>query len=186
MNREETLKVCLIVQSAYPHQYARFTDRERQAMSEVWNAVLADYTYPVVCAGVKAFIAADTSGFPPSPGQIIDKIHKLTEKPENRLSESEAWSMVYKAICNGIYNAEDEFNKLPPVIQRAVGSADVIRAWAMEENVNVTQSNFQRSYRTVSEQAKEEAKLPQSVTALIGKITERMAITYDGEVKEEN
>ena len=185
MNREETLKVCLIVQSAYPQHYERFGDRERQAMSEVWNAVLTDYTYPVVCAGVKAFISTDTKGFPPSPGQIIDHIHKLTAKPENKLSESEAWGMVYKALCNGIYGAEEEFNKLPPVVQRAVGSPDVLRAWAMEENVNVTQSNFQRSYRTVSEQAREEAKLPQSVVALIGKMTERMAIT-DGEVRKED
>lgn len=179
MNREETLKVCLIVQSAYPQHYERFTDRERQCMSEVWNAVLSDYTYQMVCAGVKAFIATDTKGFPPSPGQIIDHIHKLTEKPENRLSEGEAWQMVYKAICNGIYGAEEEYANLPPIVQRAVGSPDVIRAWAMEENVNVTQSNFQRSYRTVAEQYREEAKLPQSVVALVDKMTGRMALTDD-------
>ena len=179
MNREETLKVCLIVQSAYPQHYEKFGDAERRCMSEVWNAVLSDYTYQMVCAGVKAFISTDTKGFPPSPGQIIDHIHKLTAKPENKLSESEAWGMVYKALCNGIYGAEEEFNKLPPVVQRAVGSPDVLRAWAIEENVNVTQSNFQRSYRTVSEQAKEEAKLPQSVTALVDKMTERMALTDD-------
>ena len=72
MNKEETLKICFILQSAYPQHYEKFGDREKKAMSEIWNAVLADYDYQTVCAGIKAFIATDTKGFPPSPGQVID------------------------------------------------------------------------------------------------------------------
>ena len=185
MTRKETMQLIFIIKAAYPKYFQKNTEEEIKYMHEAWFMVMEDYDYKLACAGVKAFISTDTEGFPPSPGQIIDKIHKLTEKPENRLSESEAWSMVYKAICNGIYNAEDEFNKLPPVVQRAVGSADVIRAWAMEENVNVTQSNFQRAYRTVSAEHKEESKLPQSVKALVDSMIERMAIT-DGEVRTED
>lgn len=186
MSKKEVMQLIFIIKAAYPKYYAKVTQEEIANMHTVWSMVMSDYDYKTACAGVQSYISTETEGFPPSPGQIIDHIHKLTAKPENKLSESEAWGMVYKALCNGIYGAEEEFNKLPPVVQRAVGSPDVLRAWAIEENVNVTQSNFQRSYRTVSEQAKEEAKLPQSVTALIGKMTERMAITYDGEVKEEN
>lgn len=144
-------------------------------MVETWNAVLEDYSYPVVCAGVKAYIASDTNGFPPSPGQIIENIHKLTEKPENRLNESEAWALVYKALRNGLYGAESEFEKLPPLVQRAVGSPDVLRQWAQEENVNVTQSNFERSYRNATQRHVEERKIPQSVRMLLDDMTSRMA-----------
>lgn len=174
MNKDETLKICFILQSAYPQHYDRFGDHERRAMSEIWNAVLADYDYQTVCAGVKAYIANDVKGFPPSPGQIIDHIHKLTERPENRLTESQAWALVYKALCNGLYGAEKEFEKLPPIVQRAVGSPDVLRQWAQEENVSVTQSNFERAYRVTQDRHREEAKLPESVKALAIGLAERL------------
>lgn len=179
MNREETLKICLIVQSAYPRHYEHFGDKERHAMSEIWGAVLTDYNYPTVCVGVKAFIATDTKGFPPSPGQIIDHIHKLTEKTENRLSEGEAWGLVRKAISNGIYGAEEEFNKLPPIVQTAVGSPDVIRTWAQGDidSMSVIQSNFERAYRNAKERHIEESKLPENVKALIGQMTDKLQIT---------
>ena len=168
MSRKEVMQLIFIIKAGYPKFFQKTTKEEVDYMLEVWAMVMEDYDYKIACAGIKAFMSTDTEGFPPSPGQIIDHIHKLTEKPENKLSEGEVWEMVLKAIQNGIYGAEDEFDALPPIVQRAVGSADVIRAWAMEENVNVTQSNFLRSYRAVSTQAKEEAKIPQSVKAEIG------------------
>lgn len=169
MNREETIKVCFIIQAAYPQHYSGFSDRERKAMQEVWMSVMEDYDYRVVCAGVKAFIANDVKGFPPSPGQIIDSIHRLTERPENRLNEGEAWHMVYRALCNGIYHAEDEFNRLPPVVQRAVGAPGVLRQWAQDDaqSLAVIQSNFERAFRTAQQREKEEAKLPESVKRFI-------------------
>ena len=179
MNKDETLKVCFIIQSAYPQHYTGFSDRERKAMQEIWFALMEDYDYRTVCAGVKAFMSNDTKGFPPSPGQIIDCIHKLTEKPEEKLTEGEAWHMVYRVLCNGIYNSEAEFNKLPPIVQRAVGAPAVLYQWATEDakSLSVIQSNFERSFRMAQERQREEAKLPESVRTLIQSSASQMPVS---------
>ena len=177
MNRDEALKICIIVQSAYPIHYSKFGDRERSAMLEAWLAVMVDYDYQTVCAGLKAYLANDTGGFPPSPGQIIDHIHRISSTPEERLTEGEAWGLVYRALRNGIYGAETEFEKLPAVVQKAVGSPEILRQWAQDENVSVTQSNFERVYRRAQAEYIEDKKMPESVKQLIGGMVEKMRIT---------
>lgn len=49
-----------------------------------------------------------------------------------QLNELEAWSLVEKAIRNSIYNSQEEFSKLPPLVQKAVGSPNVLRLWAAD------------------------------------------------------
>lgn len=183
MTNKEVMQLIFIIKAAYPKFYQRMTEEDIKNMHEVWSMVISDYDYKTACAGVQSYIINDREGFPPSPGQIIDHIHKLTEKTENRLSEGEAWGLVRKAISNGIYGAEEEFNKLPPIVQTAVGSPDVIRTWAQGDidSMSVIQSNFERAYRNAKERHIEESKLPENVKALIEQMTERMALT-DGKV----
>ena len=74
--------------------------------------------------------------------------------------------MVYKAICNSAYNSVEEFNKLPVEIQRAVGSAEMLKAWSLldiEQVQTVIQSNVMRSYKVASKQKKEYEVLPENV-----------------------
>ena len=74
--------------------------------------------------------------------------------------------MVYKAICNSAYNSVEEFNKLPVEIQRAVGSAEMLKAWSLldiEQVQTVIQSNVMRSYKVASKQKKEYDVLPENV-----------------------
>ena len=75
----------------------------------------------------------------------------------------EAWSIVKRAIRNSSYYAEEEFNRLPDTIQKAIGSPANLREMsAMEEkDVNtIEQSHFIRSYRAVRERKKHDAQLP--------------------------
>ena len=177
MNIEETKKVAFIIKSNYPKYYQSFSDMDMRNMVEVWNAVFEGYSYPAVCAGVKAYMSNDTEGFPPVPGQIIDYIHKLTEKPENRLTEAEAWSLVYKAICDSNYHSVERFNELPPIVQKAVGSPHVLQGWAQTDmaDMEVIKSNFQRGYRTAQDRHEEEAKIPESVKVILENMTSQMA-----------
>lgn len=176
MNLEETKKIAFVIKSSYPKYYQSFSDMDMRNMIEVWNALFDSYSYPAVCAGVKAYMSNDTQGFPPVPGQIIDYIHKLAEKPENRLTESEAWSLVYKAICDSNYHSSERFDELPPLVQNAVGSPHVLQGWAQTDTaeLEVIKSNFQRAYRTTQERHTEESKIPESVKALLENITEHL------------
>ena len=130
---------------------------------------MGDYTYEQVSAGLKIFLASDTKGFPPSPGQVIDCILKITQPESMRLSEAEAWSIVRKAIEKGSYHAEEEYEKFPEAIKRAVGSPSNIRSMAQDESFNeeVAKSLFERTYREMLNREREDAKIPQNVKQLI-------------------
>ena len=77
------------------------------------------------------------------------------------------WSeKVKNAIRNSLYNAKEEYYKLPENIQRLVGSPSTLREWAMldiSELDTVVQSNFMRSYKARQEHEKEYLALPKSV-----------------------
>ena len=131
----------------------------------LWLEMFAEYTAEDVNKAIKTYIATDTSGFAPSIGQIIDLMHKVHEIP-NEMSELEAWNKVYKAICNSSYHAKEEFDNLPPLIQRIVGSPNQLAEWGrcdIEEVNTVIQSNFMRSYKAKSSQQKTFNRLPSDV-----------------------
>ena len=82
------------------------------------------------------------------------------------MSELEAWNKVYKAICNSSYHAQEEFDNLPPLIQKIVVSPNQLAEWGrcdIEEVNTVIQSNFMRSYKAKSGQQKEFNRLPSDV-----------------------
>lgn len=135
---------------------------------DVWNMMLNEYDYSQISTALKAYVHSDTSGFAPSIGQLINKLYEVQSLQE--LNEMEAWMLVSKALRNGYYGAIEEFNKLPPLVQKAVGSPDNLRNWAQTDSEsieNVVQSNFMRTYRTVVNRAKEYQKMPKDIQALI-------------------
>ena len=103
-------------------------------------------------------------GFPPHIGAIKEAIVKL--KTSDEMTELEAWALVNKATKNSTWNAKEEFDKLPPVIQRLVGSPQQLRDWAAmpADTINsVVASNFQRSYKARAANEREFLALPSDV-----------------------
>lgn len=165
MTREEIQGFLAMIQATYPN----FNPPSKTAAVNAWRLALEDYEEGQVHMAFKLYMQTNTSGFAPVPGQIIDKIHTMTQPQE--LNEMEAWSLVYKAICNSTYNSVSEFEKLPPLVQKAVGLRDSLREWAMTENLNleVVMSNFQRAYKAELKRHEELQKMPQDVRQLIEK-----------------
>ena len=164
MTETEVRKLLAMTQAVYPN----YNPPSREAAVNAWLMCLSEYDNNVVMAAFKAYITTDTSGFAPSIGQLLDKLHAIQNPQE--LNEMEAWSLVSKALRNGYYGAVEEFNKLPPLVQKAVGSPDNLRNWAQTDSEsieNVVQSNFMRTYRTVVNRAKEYQKMPKDIQALI-------------------
>ena len=104
------------------------------------------------------------------------------EQPQE-LNEMEAWSLVNKAIRNSAYNSVEEFEKLPPLVQKAVGLPSSLREWAMTENLNkeVIMSNFQRAYKIELQREKELQKMPKAVREMIAKVNEN---SYSGQIEQ--
>lgn len=165
MTREEIQDFLAMIQATYPN----FNPPSKTAAVNAWKLALEDYEEKEVHMAFKLYMQTNTSGFAPVPGQIIDKIHTMTQPQE--LNEMEAWSLVYNAICNSTYNSVSEFEKLPPLVQKAVGQPSSLREWAMTENLNheVVMSNFQRAYKIELKRHEELQKMPQNVRQLIEK-----------------
>lgn len=173
MTKEETLKILMTVQVAYPN----FKVENKEFTLEIWNDMFKEYSYPQVAEALKAHIATDTSGFAPTIGQLIEKVRMIAKPHE--LTEMEAWALVGKALRNGYYGAEQEFAKLPPLVKKAVGQPSQLRHWAtsdLESIENVVQSNFMRSYRVVVASEKQFAKMPSGIKAHMESNRERQLL----------
>lgn len=173
MTRDEIKEMLMVIQAAYPN----YKPQDKTVAVNTWYMMLKDYEKEVVEAALKIYIASDTSGFAPAIGQLIDKINTVTAPPE--LNSMTAWGLVSKALRNGCYGAEQEFEKLPMTVKRAVGSPDNLRHWAQSDSKSietVIQSNFIRSYEAEVRRKNEAAKTPKDVMALIDKISNQKII----------
>lgn len=166
MTREETKKIIMVITYTYPN----YKPQDLSVAVDIWADMLSEYPYEQVSVALKTFIATDTSGFAPSIGQLIDCIHKNSPMTKEVLNANEAWALVTKAVRNSTYHAEEEFAKLPPIAQKAVGSAENLRNMASnsEFNEDVEKSLFTRIYDTAIKREFELAKLPQNIKAVIG------------------
>jgi hypothetical protein len=82
-------------------------------------------------------------------------------------------------VAISYYNAGENFAELPPILQKIVGSPNVLREWALMngEVVNsVIQSNFMRSYKAKVAQEKEHAMLPSSTKQLIAGLAQKYSL----------
>lgn len=160
MTDAEIKKLIYVTKSAYPSVYAKYTKDDLENLLIAWRMCLADYTYEQASKGLMAYMRNDTKGFPPVAGQIIEQIQKLTEKES--LLPSQAWDMVRKAISNGTYGAEKEYEKLPPAVQKAIGSAQYLRDCAGDYDFNegVARGQFEKNYAIILERERYDSKLP--------------------------
>lgn len=194
MTRDETIKILMVVQAAYPN----YKPQDKTVAVNVWTEMLADIPYEQVSTAVKAYIQSDKSGFAPSIGDIREKVHNIFAE-EDELNETAAWSLVLKAIRRSTYYSDEEFAKLPEVVQRAVSSPRQLREWATLEDVDgktltVIQSNFQRTFRTEQQRERERHKLSPDVLRLMHHLNnpqiedkpKEFSIEEQGMIAEEN
>ena len=157
MTRDETINILMMIQAAYP----RFSVPDKTVTVNTWHNLLKEYPFKQVEAATVAYIKSDKSGFAPGIGQVIEKLNLIFRKDD--MSELAAWGLVTKAIRRSTYYAEEEFAKLPPTVQKVIGSPSQLKEWAQMQvdgpALTVLQSNFLKSYRAVSARDKERASL---------------------------
>lgn len=170
MNKNEIAQLIYIVKANYPKYYKNISETEFLNIVDVWYMCISDYDYNLAQAGLKIYFTSDITGFPPSVGQVIDCIHKISSNQENTMTEMEAWGYVYKAICNSGYNSIQEFERLPDIVQSTVGNPARLKEWSqvnLDEVQTVIQSNFMRSFKAVQNRKKEYSKMPSEVKKMI-------------------
>lgn len=186
MDKQETYQILSLLQANYPDSFRGMSKQAAEVKVNLWADMFSEEPFEVVAAAAKAYIATDTGGFMPNIGQLKDMIHRM--KQGQQMTQMEAWDAVAKAIRNGLYGAEEEFRKLPPAVQRTVGSPAQLKEWAMmdaETVQSVVASNFQRSFKTCQKQESDFQKLPGDVRNFVAELAGKMAMQLpEGEKTE--
>lgn len=167
MTKKEIYQLFVTMQAFYADPFRDLSDEAAQLKIALWQEQFANDPADKVLAAVKAFASSDVRGYPPTPGQIKLKMKALSEKQDP--DEQQAWAAVTKAVSNGLYGFQEEYAKLPESIQRAIGSANVLREWAAidtQEFQTVTASNFKRDYRAVIAQREDQRCVSQYVRGI--------------------
>lgn len=179
MTRDETKVIIRAIKESFPN----YNPNDLTGTVDIWSQMLIDYDYLLISKALHKYILSNTSGFAPSIGQLVG----LIETPVS-LEPLEAWGLVRKAIRNGYYFAEQEFNKLPIECQKAIGSPANLKEMALMPSdtvESVEQSHFIRSYQSVIKRMDEEKRLPQNMRDYTHQIADNMQEHIAIEVKEE-
>lgn len=140
---------------------------------ELWFSLLGDLDYNVASMATQAYM--QTEIFPPKPADIRRYAQQITSPKTESMTEIEAWGLVRKAISNGTYGYNEEFKKLPKIIQETLGSP--IRIYEMAqvniaESETVLASNFMRNYRARLESHKHDMQMNEGLRSSIDQMRE--------------
>lgn len=174
MTRQEALAVMAILKTAYPTFYKNYSKEDVNAAVDLWATMFSEESIQVVTEAIKALMC--TLKYPPTIADVKEKIAMITQPL--MMTEMEAWSRVRGAIS--YYHANEAFANLPPMLQKIVGSPNVLKEWSQMdiETLNtVVQSNFMRSYKAKVAQEREYAMLPSSTKQLIAGLAQKYSLT---------
>lgn len=174
MNWNEAAGILAILKVAYPSYYKGMAQEEMKRAVHLWHRQFQDVDADTVTVAVDDFIRTDTKGFPPVIGQIHAKI-RLANTPQE-LGELEAWALVQKALKDSAYGAEEQFERLPMIVQKTIGRADLLKEWGQlpsAEVGTVIQSHFVRNYRARVKLDEEVAQLSDAGRQRYAQVNER-------------
>lgn len=133
----------------------------------MWYQLLKDLPYDLVSSATQAHMMQETA--PPYPASIRKQVAELTTPDEERISDLEAWSMVTVAVRNGIRGSRKEYDKLPPLVQKAIGSPSRIYELARgnSSDLDYEKNVFLRSYRALIDKSRRDRELSRPLRASI-------------------
>lgn len=170
MTRTETAKIIALLQSEYPNSFSKLDKQSFDLKFELWASEFANDPFEEVYTALRMYMETGEQ-FAPNIGQIRKRMRQATKEPE--LSDADAWSLVSRACANGSYRYREEFAKLPPIVQKAVGRPEQLKEWAIvnEETFHtVIQSGFKRSYRAALDRQEEINSYPPALMEMISRL----------------
>lgn len=166
-------------------------DKDPRQVLAVWHDIFRRDDARMVQAAAKLYVSQEK--YAPKPADIREKIRELTAEREQ--TEMEAWNLVRKAIHGasmenwsreltadgpGCPSAVVHFRELPEHLQLIVGSPEQLADWEKLDSKQldtVVQSNFMRSYRSVSAERERLAMLPEDMRLAIAGVGTAPALT---------
>lgn len=169
MTKAETSSVLTILKTAYPNFYRNMKQAEGEATLNLWTVMFAGDDVEIVKLALYRLIESH-EGFPPDIATVKGKIRELVSYASGEPTYEELWYMLMKAISNGIYGAQEEYEKLPPVLQRYLGSPSAIRDMAMIDTDTlrtVNHGQFLKQIGTVRQRQEFDELTPPEIKAVL-------------------
>jgi len=176
LTQNETAQILALLNAAYPAFYSKYSEYEISGIVNLWTEMFADDDFGVVKYALKELIATHT-GFPPDIAALKAKINSIVQAATDKPTHEELWHMLKAATKNSIYGAQQEFEKLPPVLKRFVGSPSSLREYAMidPDTFNtVTRGQFLKQIKVIEEREEYSRSLPENVKFLISKMNNQL------------
>lgn len=179
MNRDQAIAVLKILKTAYKRFFVDMTKEEAEETINLWIDMFKADDPKIVILAVKNLI--NTFQYPPTIADVKEEMYKLTE--QEKQTPVEVWNLIKGAIRNSSYNAYEEFNKLPEIAQKFVGSPNQLREWAIATDYNdgVVKGQFLKQYEILQKRDKETKMMLPEVKELVMKLVQNTEIKRIGE-----
>ncbi len=173
MNRNEAATIMAILQVAFPAFYRNVTAADAKAAINLWAEMFADDPADQVAAAVKAIIAVQVEGFPPTIGAVKEKLREL--RNINAMTAQEGWTWALKAAQGNV-----KWDDLPEPVKKAIGSQSILYEWRYNVDVEafntVIYSQFIKAFNINQEREVALEKLPTSVRQMISSVADSMKL----------
>ena len=169
MTIDETLQILSLLRASYPLFYSKFKKAELESIASLWAEMFEHDDFNITKYALKELIATHT-GFPPDIAALKNKIKEIVSAATEEPTNEELWQKLKKAAGNGYYGAQKEFDNLPPVLQRYLGSPNALRELAMVEvdTLNtVVHGQFLKQIGIIKEREEYERNMPAELKMLI-------------------
>lgn len=173
MTKQETTQILALLNAAYPAFYSKMSRMEIDGVIALWAEMFVDDDFGLVKYALKELIATHT-GYPPDIAALKSKIAEITQAATDKPTHEELWQMLKAAASNGFYGAAQEFEKLPPVLKRYVGSPATLREYAMidADTFNtVNHGQFLKQIKVIEDREEYASRMPEDVKLLIASVT---------------
>ncbi len=153
MNRDQIVAILGTLKTAYPRFYADMSKQEMYNTIDLWVEMFKNDNPAHVTAAVKNLIVSFK--FPPTIADIKDEMYKLSNTDEQ--TPVELWNTIKKAMRNSAYNATAEFEALPDIAKKFVGSPNQLREWAISADYNdsVVKGQFFKQVEVLKQREKD-------------------------------
>lgn len=153
MTKEGIKKCIALLTVMYPNTYKDFRAEQYDALVQGWGIQFNQ------CEDLDVWVALNkvisVSSFPPSIAEI-----KAQMVDDDDLSAEEVWEIIAKAGKNGLYGAEEEYQKLPERIRKIIrpGTLKEI-AMADSESLHFIKKDILAEYKASGKKEAEAQKI---------------------------
>lgn len=168
MTKDDTKKMIMYLRTAYKG----FCDGlDLTAVVNVWHDAFRDEDVHIVSEATRNY--TKSCQYLPT----IAGIQKQIDLIRNPQTDAELWALIVKAAKNSTYGAVEEYEKLPDICKKFVGSPTALKDFGQIDQgtlQTVVKSQFTKSAPMIRERTNVQSGLPDSVRAAIDAAKQRM------------